>query len=115
MFAAAWAVISSSIQSALSSTTEAVSVPTLVPELLQQLSASLEKETVPGNAAHDLLLSVVRTTLDQCAALLQAEEVEDARVSPLVGILEKFGELVFSDEELAKVHAPSIPNSGEVD
>ncbi|PIL27721.1 hypothetical protein GSI_10874 [Ganoderma sinense ZZ0214-1] len=102
LFSAAWGVISSSVQSALSSTTEIVSVPAFVSELLQQFSVSLERGTAPGNAAHDLLLSVVRTTLDQCASLLQAEEVEDARVSSLVCILDKFGELVFSDEDLAK-------------
>ena len=109
LFTAAWGVVSASIQNSLSNATEAASsVSALVPELLQQFSASLEKGTAPGNAAHDLLLSVVRTTLDQCAALLQAEEVEDARVSSLVGILDKFGELVFSDEDLAKVGVLSM-------
>lgn len=115
LFDAAWRVISASILTSVSLTAEAVSVPALIPELLQQFSVSLEKGTAPGNAVNDLLLSVVKTTLDQCAALLQAEEVADARISSLVGILDKFGELVFRDEELAKVRVSSVPISNEVD
>ena len=99
LFEAGWRVVAGAIESSITSTTEAI--PALLPELLQQFVASFEKGTVPAHAANDLLLLVVRTTLAQCATLLQAEE--DARVVSLVSVLERFGELVFADQQMAEV------------
>lgn len=101
LFEAGWRVVARAIESSITSATEAI--PALLPELLQQLVASFEKGTAPAHAANDLLLLVVRTTLAQCAALLQAEEREDARVTSFVGVLERFGELVFADQQMAEV------------
>ncbi|EJF63887.1 hypothetical protein DICSQDRAFT_145362 [Dichomitus squalens LYAD-421 SS1] len=100
LFEAGWRVVAGAIENSVKSAAEAV--PALVPELLQQFVASLERGTAPADAANDLLLLVVRTTLEECAALLQADEAQDARVASLVGILERFGELVFADDQMAK-------------
>ena len=79
------------------------SVPTFVPDVLQQLSVALEKGTGPGDAAHALVLSVVNSAMDKCTALLDTDEVDAARVASVVNILEAFGDLVFSDAEATKV------------
>ncbi|KAH9887215.1 hypothetical protein C8Q73DRAFT_713250 [Cubamyces lactineus] len=78
------------------------SVPSLVPEVLKQLPEHLEEGTRPGASARDLITQVVKSALDQCASLLQAEEVSSARVGSLVGILDAFGEHVFTDAQVAQ-------------
>ncbi len=77
----------------------------LVPEVLQQLSEQLESGTPPGDSARALVVQVVRSALDQCSALLEAEDGKRERVVSLVGILDAFGEHVFTDPEVANVKA----------
>lgn len=79
----------------------------LVPEVLQQLSEQLESGTPPRDLAHGLVVKVVRSALDQCSALLEAEDGDRERVVSLVGILDAFGEHVFTNPEVAKVTSTS--------
>lgn len=98
LFETAWSVIVEQTQNSTKNV-----IPALVPEVLKQSTTILEKGTAPGDAAADLVKTVVRTALDQCAALLDAEEPQSDRIESLVNILETFGDVVFSDAEVAKV------------
>ncbi|KAI0698055.1 hypothetical protein C8T65DRAFT_661197 [Cerioporus squamosus] len=97
LFDTAWSVIAEQIQN---STRDVI--PALVPDMLKQLNTTLEKGSAPGDAATDLVKTVVKTALDQCAALLDDEEPQDGRIGSLVSILDTFGDVVFFDAEVAK-------------
>ncbi|KAI0360435.1 hypothetical protein OH77DRAFT_1418351 [Trametes cingulata] len=100
LFDTAWEVLAGAVQKSLTADGEAI--PSLVPDILKQLTEQLEPGTPPGDLARDLVVQVVRSALDQCASLLQAEEPKQERVASLVGILDAFGEHIFADAEVAK-------------
>ncbi|RDX54789.1 hypothetical protein OH76DRAFT_1398200 [Lentinus brumalis] len=97
LFDTAWSVIAEQIQNSTKDV-----IPALVPDLLKQFTTTLEQGSAPGNAATDLVKIVVQTALDQCATLLDAGEPQHDRVESLVGTLDTFGDVVFSDAEVAK-------------
>ncbi|KAH9941137.1 uncharacterized protein BXZ73DRAFT_75106 [Epithele typhae] len=99
-FEAGWSVVTTAVQAFTTPSTEAI--PLLIPDVLQALTTSMEKGTVPGDAATVLVLSIVGFALDQCAAVLKVEEVDAARVASLVNIFHAFGEVVFTDPQVAK-------------
>lgn len=101
LFTETWDVLAGAVQKSIAADGDATSA--LVPEVLQQLSEQLEPGTPPGDSARALVVQVVRSALDQCSALLEAEDGERERVVSLVGILDAFGEHVFTDPEVAKV------------
>ena len=108
LFDIAWGVLSGEIQKSVASPTGAI--PPLVPELLKQFSALFQKNTVPGDAANALVIEVVRAAMDQCAALLQADETQRDYVTSLVNILDTFGDIVFAEPQITKVSsARSLP------
>ncbi|KAI0711424.1 hypothetical protein C8Q76DRAFT_677774 [Earliella scabrosa] len=100
LFDIAWGVLSGEIQKSVAS--PAGAIPPLVPELLKQFSALFQKDTVPGDAANALVIEVVRAAIDQCAALLQAEETQRDNVASLVNILDTFGDIVFAEPQITK-------------
>ncbi|RPD56966.1 hypothetical protein L226DRAFT_615267 [Lentinus tigrinus ALCF2SS1-7] len=97
LFDTAWGVIAEQVQSSTKDV-----IPALVPEVLKHFTTTLEKGSAPGDAAAELVKAVIRAALDQCAALLDAEEPQADRVESLVGILDTFGDVVFSDADVAK-------------
>ncbi|KAI0777188.1 hypothetical protein BD413DRAFT_171550 [Trametes elegans] len=99
LFEAAWAVLSDAVNE---SVVTGNSIPSLVPDLLKQLTTQLKQGTRPGDAAHTLVGQVVRSAIDQCATLLQAEETKPELAASFIGILDAFGEHVFSDAEIAQ-------------
>ncbi|KAI0747035.1 hypothetical protein C8Q80DRAFT_1178930 [Daedaleopsis nitida] len=101
LFDAAWSVLAEDVQKAVAPAGKDV-IPDLVPELLKQLSSSMEKGTAPGDAGGALVLEVVKAALDQCSALLEADETEGRHVVSFVNILDTFGELVFADAQIGK-------------
>ena len=106
LFDVAWGVLSGEIQKSVASPTGAI--PPLVPELLKQFSALFQKDTVPGDAANALVIEVVRAAINQCAALLQAEETQRDHVTSLVNILDTFGDIVFAEAQITKVSSARL-------
>ncbi|EIW55564.1 ubiquitin-protein ligase RKR1 [Trametes versicolor FP-101664 SS1] len=100
LFTETWDVLAGAVQKSIAADGDAISA--LVPEVLQQLSQQLEPGTPPGDSARALVVQVVRSALDQCSALLETEDGKRERVVSLVGILDAFGEHVFTDPEVAK-------------
>ncbi|KAI0371298.1 hypothetical protein BV20DRAFT_1035310 [Pilatotrama ljubarskyi] len=100
LFQTAWDVLADAIHKTLA--TEGVAIPPFVPGILEQLTEQLEQGSPPGHSARNLVVQVVRSALDQCAALLQAEETNQDRAASLVNILNAFGEHVFEDPQVAQ-------------
>ncbi|KAI9062239.1 hypothetical protein FKP32DRAFT_1593812 [Trametes sanguinea] len=100
LFDVAWAVLADVVQKSVTNGQSAT--PTLVPEVLKQLSGELDQEGVPGQAARALVAQVLRDALDQCSAVIQAEDTKREQVESLIGILDAFGEHVFTDPEVCK-------------
>lgn len=100
LFENTWDVLAGAVQKSIATDGD---TSALVPEVLQQLSEQLEPGTPPGDSARALVVQVVRSALDQCSALLEAEDGKRERVVALVGILDAFGEHVFTDPEVAQV------------
>lgn len=105
-FDSVWEVFSQEVQTSITSDKDVT--PALVPEILKQFSHVLGKGTVPGDAANALVIEVVKAALDKCATLLSAEETNQAQVTSLVNILNNFGELVFSNAQIAEVRPCSF-------
>ncbi|KAI8986673.1 hypothetical protein BD414DRAFT_460911 [Trametes punicea] len=99
-FEYAWSVLAEAVEKSLLS--EADVIPTIIPEFLTQLSERLDQGTVVREAADNLIAQVVKSALDQCAALLGAEEVKQERVAPLINILDAFGNRLFAEPEVAE-------------
>ncbi|KAI0336704.1 hypothetical protein GY45DRAFT_1377084 [Cubamyces sp. BRFM 1775] len=99
LFDDVWKTFVDAVQKTISAET---SVPSISPEVLKQLPEHFEEGTTPKASAQDLIVRIVRSALDQCASLLQAEEVPSERVASLVGILDAFGEHVFADAQVAQ-------------
>ncbi|KAI0646534.1 hypothetical protein C8Q79DRAFT_910042 [Trametes meyenii] len=99
IFEQAWIVLADGVQKTVTANGDAS--PTIISDVLNGLVESLEPRSAPGDAARDLISQVVKTALDQCIILLEAEKVSQERVASLAAILDAFGEHVFGDIEVA--------------
>ncbi|CDO70174.1 hypothetical protein BN946_scf184774.g2 [Trametes cinnabarina] len=100
LFEVAWQILADAVQRMVVNRDDAVS--TLMPEVLKQLSEELDPATAPGQAARNLVSQVMRNALDQCAVLLQTDEIINKHVESFIKILDTFGEHVFADAEVSK-------------